>query len=332
VRIRSLDRRRFLLLPAGAAAACSRAGKSGVRKLSVALNSYMAMSPFYVAYERGYFRSAGFDIAIRVTRSATEVMPLLAQGTLDVGFLGSAPSLFNMLAQGARLRIVASREFASPCTELGVLYERKARFPAGDRDARVWRGKRIGVQNRGGISEYAFDAFLKSLSLAKTEVKPSYMDRATGLAALLSGGVDAIMNGFGTPIDLGARREEFLLNDAPAQLISGTQYSYILYAKNVLDGDPEMGADFLKAYFRGTREYLAGATPDFLEKWIRDNGLDRDSVLKVCRNSLVADGSMRTEDLQKYIDWASQQGYSQPAKAETMVDRRWLEMAHRSRS
>ena len=327
-----MDRRRFLMLPAGAAAACGRARKAGVRKLAVALGPYLAMSPFYLAHERGYFRSAGFDIAIRVTLSATEVMPLLAQGTLDVGFLGSAPSLFNMLAQGARLRIAAAREYVVGCREVGFLYERTARFPAGDGDALAWRGKHVAVQNRGGIDEFAFDALRRRLGVAAGEVKTAYMDKAAALAALLSGGVDAMINGFGLPIDLGARRQEFLRNDAAARLVSGQQYSYILFAKSLLDGDPELGADFLKAYFRGTREYLAGATPDYFERYIRENGLERELVLKTCRTSLVPDGSVRIEDLQKYIDWANQQGYSQPAKAEGMVDLRWLERSHRGQS
>jgi ABC-type nitrate/sulfonate/bicarbonate transport system substrate-binding protein len=326
-----LDRRQFLMLPA-AAAACGRARQAGVRKLSVALGSYMSMSPFYVAYERGYFRSAGFDIAIRVTRSATEVMPLLAQGTLDVGFLSSAPSLFNLIAQGARLRIAAAREFASGCTELGILYERQARFPAGDGDARAWRGKRVAVQNRGGMDEFAFDALRRRLGLAADQVKTAYMDKAAALAALLAGGIDAMINPFGLPLDLGPRQPEFLRNAAAARLVSGLQYSYIVFARSLLDGDPQMGADFLQAYFRGAREYLAGATPDYLERWIRENGLNRELVLQTCRTSSIADGSLRMADLQKYADWANEKGYSQPAKAEGMVDLRWLERAHRGQS
>jgi hypothetical protein len=95
-----------------------------------------------------------------------------------------------------------------------------------------------------------------------------------------------------------------------------------------MDADTELGADFLRTYFRGTREYLAGATPVFLENWVRDNGMDRDLVIKGCRDTFVPDGSISLADLQKYLDWLAERSYIQPLKAEALADSRWLDRAH----
>lgn len=40
--------------------------------------------------------------------------------------------------------------------------------------------------------------------------------------------------------------------------LSNFQLSYIVFGKNLLDGPPEIGVRFLKAYFRGSEDFLHG--------------------------------------------------------------------------
>jgi NitT/TauT family transport system substrate-binding protein len=325
------DRRGFLL--AAAAAAGCRSGRRGpARKLTVGLGSYHTMSPFYLAYERGYFHDAGLDIQTHVARNTSEAMPLLAQGALDVGLFSLSSGLCNLVAKGAPIRIAAARDCVAECVDVAVLYERKASFPHGDDAGAVWEGKRVALPQRGAVSDYWFDVLRERLKLPPRAVHKMYMDRAAGLAALLSGGVDAMLNGFAFPIDLGARSGEFLRNDTVGHTMQGSQFSYIMFSRKLIEDDPELGADFLRAFFRGTREYVAGATPAFLRNWASENGMDPEAVAHVCRNTVVPGGTVDVADLQKFLDWLADSHYIQPMRAEALADSRWLERVRRKNS
>lgn len=324
-----MDRRSFLAL-ASALPACTRRPALGSRKLTVGLGSFLSMSPFYLAQERGYFHDAGFEIVTQVTRSSTAGLPLLAQGALDVGFYGSTAGLVNLFAQGARVRIAAAREIMSQCGDSAVLYENKSRFKGGDTSAEAWLGKRVAQQTRGAPADFAFWRFLQHAGVPASGVKRIYTERSAELAALLSGGVDAMVNGFAIPLNFGERQAEFQRNDAPVRLVDGMQYTYVLFSKSLLDADPHIGADFLRAYFRGTREYLAGATPQFFTRWVSDNGLDAQTVAAMCRNTFQADGSVRVDDLQTYLDWLVEEGLAQKTSAVGLVDIRSLNLAHKA--
>src|SRR5581483_2026998 len=92
-----------------------------------------------------------------------------------------------------------------------------------------------------------------------------------------------------------------------------------------LDADVRLGAAFLKAYFHGARDFLAGKSPAFMDQFARDNDLDPKLVKAGCRDSFEPDGRLHLEDIQVYLDWMHKNGYvSGAVSAQSLVDTRYL--------
>lgn len=324
-----LNRRYFLM--GLAAAACSRPKPNSLTKLNVFIGPYHTMSPLYVAQERGYLREAGFDVDIRLMRAAAEALPLLANGTLDVGLSVLTPGICNLVAKGSKIKIAAAREHLSKCSGVGIFYGRKDRFPNGYDNPSEWRGKRISSATQGSVTDFALAMLLDSMGLKTKDINLLHIDRAAGLAALISGGLDGIMNGFGFSLPLGENAQLITTHDViRAGLLKDFEYSYILFSEKLAAMNPDVGGAFLAAYLRGSNEYMKGATPQYLEQWIEENHMDRNEVLGGCRDSFVPDGSIREGDIARQFQWYLTEGLVEQIIApEQLVDRRWLDVAHR---
>jgi NitT/TauT family transport system substrate-binding protein len=326
-----LKRRTFFFASTGIWAACSKppTGKAP-SKLVVSVGPYHTMAPFYVAVEKGYFSQAGLDVEIKVQRSSAEMIPLLMQGVLDITLAAATPGLYNLVSKGAPIRITAAREHLTACQDYGSIYERADRFKKGDQDRAAWAGKRIGVQTKGSIGDFSLDRFRKHIGLADSALTRIHMNRAESFAAIISGGIDAMLNSFGLPPDFGTDSVQMLRNPTPLSLLEGYQYSYILFSKRLLDADPKFGASFLQPYLKGCHEFVAGFTPRFLTNFAQSNHIDMAKLDSVCRTTLALDGAIKTDDLQAHIDWTVERKYfDKKLEATSMIDTRSLEIAQK---
>ena len=103
---------RFLLcamLCAGAAASVRAADK-----VAVGTGGSASDAPFYIAYDRGFFRDEGLDVDLIVLDSGAKVIAPLGTGELDVGSGALSVGFWNALLRGVKFRIVADRGHAEP--------------------------------------------------------------------------------------------------------------------------------------------------------------------------------------------------------------------------
>jgi NitT/TauT family transport system substrate-binding protein len=319
--------RRTLLAAALPCAAGALAGKAATKtKLRVSVGPYVAMCPFFVGYEAGYFAEAGFDIEVQREPGSVQVIPLIAGGRIDVCFLGDHPSLLNAIARGARIRIVAGRELASAtCHPVGAVYVSRKSFPNGIRNLRPLKGARVAVVGSlGAIAHYALDALLAHDGMRPDDVQAERMGAAESVAALRAGGVAALVS---RGSDLDALPDSLQLSRGPvfANVQPGFQFSWIVFGRGLLDGDAQTGARFLRAYLRGASDFLKGRTPAFMDELARSQGLDPKVVRAGCRDTFVHDGAIRVPDLQRFVRWAVAKGYCPGTlDAAALIDTRFL--------
>jgi len=326
-------RRRFVLSALGAAAfaysGCARR-KTARRQVQVGLTPYLSMSPFYAAYESGYFSGEGLDIVTSQFTEGLQTVPLLAAGKLDVGFVANGPSLINSIAQGARLRIVAAREAATPCSNSGRLYVSRKQFPNGIQDLHQLKGKTITTVSF--TSRFILDELLEHFGMRREDVRTARMNNQEGIAALQAGAVDAVMAS-NTDLTQAAAFAQLAPGPGFTEVLPGFQFSFIVFGRRLLDGDVETGRSFLRAYFRGLRDFLGGKTPAFMRQYALANHLDPHVLETQCRDTMAADGAIRTGDLDRFIRWSVANKYSpkfvEPA---SLIDRRFLASANRENS
>jgi hypothetical protein len=230
------------------------------------------------------------------------------------------------VARGARLRIVAGREIvSSSCHPVGAIYVRRDQFPNGLADLRPLKGARISTMGSlGGITHYALDALLKHSGMTPDDVQVLRIGPAESAAALLSGGVRAVIS---RETDLEARPDGLQLVRGPAlaDIEPGFQYSWIVFGQRLLDGDVRAGGRFLHAYLRGGREFLRGRTPAFLDELARSQGQDPAKVRAGCRDTFDHDGAIHLDHLERFVRWAAAKGFCpKTLEAKSLVDTRFL--------
>ena len=327
-------RRTFLTAPALAAAHALAPGAGMLTgatrtELVVSAANHLSMSPFYVAYESGYFKDAGFDVELVKDIGMAQSIPLLAGGRLDAGFTGFGPSVVNAVLRGARLRLVAGRELISPaCGTAGTIFASRKVFPDGVKSMRQLKGARIGINGNSPQTGFWLDTLLQHEGMTQSDVVIRKMRETERLAALRAGGLDAFVS---SEADLNPELRELGLAAGPsvAALLPNFQFSYIVFGRRLLEGAVETGARFLHAYFRGAAEFLQGRTPRFQVEYAKQNNLDAKLLREGCHGTFERDGRIHEADVQRYINWmAAHELCPADVEASMVVDSRFWEAAH----
>ena len=83
-------------------------------KVAVGTGGSASDAPFYIAYDKGFFKDEGLDVDLIVLDSGAKVIAPLGTGELDVGSGALSVGFWNALVRGIKFRIVADRGHAQP--------------------------------------------------------------------------------------------------------------------------------------------------------------------------------------------------------------------------
>ena len=324
-----MHRRSFVLASAAAVAGCSRRAAPVRRKLTVSAARQLSMSSLYLAQELGYFRDAGLDVQIELSTNPLQAVAAMAGGKLDVLFTALSTSFLNAMLKGARLRIVAGREIASPvCGGTGVICGLRRTFPKGLEDLRQLKGRRVVTGPSIGMAQFSLEAQLRTVGMSLSDVTPVTLPAAQAVAALIGGSVDAIVLNVEMDANISALSAEMVRFGGLAHVYPDFQISYILFGQSLLDSDLDTGARFLAAYLRGAREFAHGGTPKFMVDYATGNGLDVQRVTGACRETFTLDGEVNVASLSMFAEWAATRKYTPDLlDMRQMVDLRFLRRA-----
>jgi NitT/TauT family transport system substrate-binding protein len=288
----------------------------------------LGSAPIYLAQEAGYFQREGLNVQVEVGGGSSVSIPLLAGGKADVSMGSLTPQLFNAMARGGRLRIVAARaRYARGCPDENRIYGSRQAFPNGFTDVRQIKGKRVAVSSRIGMTNFAFHKALQYAKLRPADFTQVTMEGREAAALLTAGKVDVSFGG-----------NELFLNSAIGdRVVHGPRFSvflpdmvhaYLFFGKRLLEEAPDDGVRFLRAALHGQRDYAAGANARFLTDYAKKNGLDEAHVHSRCRAEICEDGEIRDDEIQQFIDWAVGEGHiTAPMRATDSGDRRFLKAA-----
>jgi NitT/TauT family transport system substrate-binding protein len=293
------------------------------QRLRVAAPPHTTMAPLHLAIERGYFRNAGLDIEIVPLQRSSDALPVLAKGRLDAAIYSINPPLINAIAKGARIRIVASRNIALPdCGDIGAIYVSSRIGSVSD-----LKEKRISNAHAASVTEFSLDTALSLAGVPRSTITRVSLQPMEAAAALLRGEVDAIVGSDLTTLAALRNPKVKRLTDL-GRLLPGHQYSHIEFGASLLDGPADTGIRFLRAFYRGVREFIAGATPKFLDDFASQAGRDFDSAALRCRKHFVPDGRIDLPSIGRFVTWAFSKGYCEKSiDAASLIDGRFLETA-----
>jgi len=242
--------------PASAAAkpAASASAKPGLRKVRYGTVG-AGFNPF-IAMNEGYFAEQGIDVELVRFDSAVNMIAPLGAGQIDAGSGAIGAGLWNAVARGVNLRVVADAghvDATPPGFPQQELLVRKSLVDSGKvKSVADLKGLNVGMSVRGSSVEYAIVKMLEKGGLTMKDVNPIEMPPTEFAVAMSNGKVDAaaaIQPSVTTLLSQGIGAH--LLYDWEAA--PDNQSLALLYSPQFAESD--LAVPFMTAYLKGVRVY-----------------------------------------------------------------------------
>jgi len=245
-------RRAALTLTLGLAlAGASLAGAAEPKKVKVGILKLTSSAPVFVGVEKGFFRDAGIEPDLVYFQAAQPVAVAIAAGEIEVGATGLTAGLYNIVAGGERLWVVADKGREWPGYPLTALVVQKDGPIQSVKDL---RGRKVGITQLGSTFHYMLGNLVEQEGLALTDVEPAPLRTLGAMAeALQARRVDAILIPqplAGTAVEKGFGRIVHWVGDRlPYQVAA------IFYSPRFAQ-DRERALAFMRGYVRASRYYF----------------------------------------------------------------------------
>lgn len=321
----------LLVSTAGTVAAEGKKVKVGVLKLS-------SSAPIFLGVERGTFREFGIEPELVYFQAAQPVAVAIAAGEIEVGATGLTAGLYNVVAGGEKVWVVADKGREWPGYPLTALLVQK---DGPIRSVRDLKGRRIGLTQLGSTFHYMLGNLLEQEGLSLADVEPAPLRTLGAMAeALQARRVDAILipQPFaGTAVESGFGRVLFWVGDKlPYQVAA------LFYSKTFAQ-DRDRAVAFMKGYVKAARLYFDAvlaqkggkppAGPAYDEVVLvtaRYTGATPE-VVRVGFPYQDRDGRLDVADVGRQLSWYHKAGMvTAPLQARDLVDGSFLEDALRA--
>jgi NitT/TauT family transport system substrate-binding protein len=293
----------------------------------------------WVAHKKGYFRDEGIDAEFITFDSAARMIAALGTGDLDVSAGGHSAGLFNAVARGIDIRIVADKSQNVTGRGSQKLLVRKEHIDSGRyKSFADLKGMKIAGSAPGSAASTVILKFLEKGGLKASDIDNVYMSFPQMGVALQNGAVDAALPA--EPAVSAALRLGGIVavaNDYDVYPVH--QISEILYAGKFATGKPEVARKFMRAFLRGVRAHNDALGPD--GAFVGEKGDEIVSILteygsfkdpKVWRSFVFSscgpDGTLHVPSMKEDLAiWREQGLIETPIEIEKALDMSFVEWA-----
>lgn len=209
----------------------------------------------YIALERGYFREQGLDVRDTRFDAGARVIPALAAGQIDVG--GGSPSsgLFNAMARGIGIEIVADRGRAGSDSSYMAFVLRRDLAESGTvREPADFRGRRVATIANDNANVIQFDRYMRGGGLTYKDADMVVMPGGDMIAALANGSID--MAAVAEPIPTRAVAAGAGVRwKGSHEVYPQQQAAVLMFSPTFGQEKTEAARRFMLAYLQGVRAY-----------------------------------------------------------------------------
>jgi NitT/TauT family transport system substrate-binding protein len=274
-------------------------------------------------------------VSLELFSSSVKMLPVLSNAQLDVATGGIAASLFNGVAQGLPILVVADKGSTSPNFGTNVLLVAKGAWDRREvRSIKDLKGKPVGILGAGALSEYQLARDLEREGLIINDVQTKYMSFPNAITALGTGGLAAAISSepFAT---YGVRTGTAIKFLEWHQVQLNHQAGVIFYHVDFARKRPEAARTFMLGYVRGIRFYhdALRAGGEKKEELIRilikhTSAKERDVYNETTWSGLNPDGAALTQSIADQQQFFVKMGRVEKAvPIEKLVDNSFAEYA-----
>jgi NitT/TauT family transport system substrate-binding protein len=308
-------------------------------KVKVGLLMINADAGVFIAQEKGYFREQGLAVELTYfSSSGGAQMAALTTGDLDAGSGSISPGIYNSVAGGVNMRVVASKSRVGPRGSGRYLMRRGLVEPGKTPTLKDLKGKVLALNSVGGTSRLYLDGLLRKAGLKETDVIVRVMAFNDMVGALSQGTIDAGF--FVQPFITIA--EEKGLGAGVADLwdiFPGHTTNSLFYSDVFVRNRPAVAEKFMAGFLKGQRYFTDAvvkqkepldAVVDIVAKYSRTT--DRKILrLGVNGTDLAPNGEVDLKELQEDQEWFFQKKLVKTkVEVNKLVELRFLQSAVQS--
>jgi NitT/TauT family transport system substrate-binding protein len=291
----------------------------------------LTFTPIYIGDRMGFFKDEYLDVHyVTIDSAALEIAPL-GVGQIDVGGGAVSAGLYNAVARGIDVKIVADLGSDPKGYGFDQLVVRKSLIASGGyKSVKDLKGKTIGITGRGISTTALVNALLKTAGLTVDDVKLVVLTVSDQLAGMANGSVDASVMPEPGPTQaeksgVGVRLvhdDAYYPNQALVVMFFGTNFVKLHH---------DIGVRFMRAYLRAVRLYnnnlhngrLAGPQADnIMSIFAEETHQERALLTAVTPPGNDPNGHINLASIHTDYDFFKQQGLidGAPANPEDAID------------
>lgn len=272
----------------------------------------------YLAQKKGYFKAEGLNVTFIPFDSGARMVAPLGAGQLDVGAGSASAGLYNAVARGIPIKIVADKGSTPPGYGFQPLLVRKDLVDSGRfKTLKDLKGMKIAGSAPGSASTSTLNEALKKAGLKYSDVERVFLGFPQHVIALQNKAVDASMTtepSATRAIQSGAAVR--VMGDD--EIYPNHQLAVILYGGNFIKDQPDAAHRFMRAYIRAVRDYndalsaghLAGPNADEVIATLTEYTPIKDPAIFRAINTQGCnpDGRVDEPSLRNDLEFFKQQG------------------------
>ena len=156
-------------------------------KASVALLRLSSSGPIFIALEKGWFKEAGLDLAIKDFTAASQPPLAVVSGDADFGMTAFTAGFYNLAAKGG-LKVIAAQSAEKPGYQLVAISVTNAAWDAGVRSIKDLAGKRIAMTTAGSSMHYSIEVVARKHGVDTKTITMVPLNSLPNMAAAFKGG------------------------------------------------------------------------------------------------------------------------------------------------
>lgn len=304
--------------------------------VKVGINNVVSDVVFHLAVERGFFVEQNLNATLIAFDSGPKMIAPLGAGQIDVGAGASSAGLYNAVARGINVKVVADKGSTPRAYDYMPLLVRKELIDKGSVKAVAdLKGLKFGEVGPGAATNAKLSHILASAGLTYKDVTHNYINYPQQIAAFTTGAIDAAIT---TEPSVTQAINSGVAVKLVADGYPDQQVAVLLYGGDFIAKRPAVAERFMIAYLKAARVYndataggkFAGKGADqVIQTIMRSTGLKDPALFqKMVPNGIDPDGQVNVKSMADDLKFFSDNGYlERPGRVEDVVDTSFAEKA-----
>ncbi len=245
--------RQLLALLAGACVAA--AAPASAQTVTVGATSSTSDAPIFIAAKKGFFRKEGNEVTVNNFRSASDMVAPLGAGQLDAGAGSAGAALYNAVARGIRIKIVADKASSPPGYGATKILVRKDLVESGRyKEPRDLKGMKFAMNAPGVSNTSTLNTLLKSVGLKYSDVETVDLPLPDHVPALKNKSVEASAS-VEPAAAIAVRNGDAVVVKSDDEILPYHQIAVLLFSEEFAYKRADAARRFMRAYIRAVRFY-----------------------------------------------------------------------------